>query len=113
MIRFLNPLFTTETTYDTGDEVKSLINDGVGLSFVYVITLSENEADVFDIFNIMMFKQPVFRNRDYDIIGLAENEGAAYELVGNIISAYQRQYGTYSGIKSELRNRLDNQESDK
>lgn len=112
MIRFLKPLYTTEKMSEKTEEVCDGLENGALLFGTFVITLSETEADVFDIYNGLLFKQPAFRNRDYDVIGLAESEEAAYELVSRIYSDFNKAFGTYNGIKSELINRLSMQETE-
>lgn len=111
MIRYLDPMYTTEKTADKVTKVRSKIKIGAGMLGLYIISLSETESDVFDIYNVALFKQRYFRHRDYDIVGIAENEEAAYELVRRIHDDYFKAFGTYIGIKAELRARLDMQEN--
>lgn len=110
MIRYLDPLYTTQKTEKKCDKVRNSIKKGAGLIGLYLITLSETEADVFDIYNVAFFKQRYFRHRDYDVIGIAESQEAAFELVKRIHTDYFNVFGSYIGIKEELKSRLDMQE---
>lgn len=111
MIRYLDPLYTTDKTADKCEKVKNKIKIGAGFFGLFLITLSETEADVFDIYNVVLFKQRYFRHRDYDVIGIAESEEAAFDLVRRIHDDYFKVFGTYLGIKAELKSRLDMQET--
>ena len=106
MIRYLSPLYLTDKVTDKAEQICDRLEKGDLVFGTFVITLAESESDVFDIYNGLLFKQPAFRNRDYDICGLAESEEAAYELVCRIYMEYYKKFGTYSGLKSELVKRL-------
>lgn len=111
MIRYLNPLYTTDKTAGKCEKIQRKMRMGAGLIGLYLITLSESESDVFDIYNVVLFKQRYFRHRNYDVIGVAESEEAAFDLVRRIHDDYFNVFGTYIGIKAELRSRLDEQET--
>ena len=113
MIRYLKPLYVTDKTTDKVKKLKNGIRTGTGMVGMYLITIAANENDVFDILPVMLFKQRSFRHRDIDVIGLAEDELAAYMLVKRIHEDYFAVYGTYTGIRAELTKRLSEQEKKK
>lgn len=113
MIRYLDPLYTTDKTAGKIDTVKRSFRLGSGAFGLYIITIASNTQDVFDIIPIPLFKQRALRHRDYDVIGVAESKEAAFLLVQRIYEEYYRVYNTYSGIRSELTDRLAGQERNK
>lgn len=110
MIRYLNPLYVTDKTSDQVKKIKNGIRTGTGMIGYFLITIATGEHDVLDILPVALFKQRSFRHRDYDVIGLAENEQAAFLLVKRIHEEYYDAFHTYSGIKTELLRRLGEQE---
>ncbi len=110
MIRYLEPLYVTEKSSGRVNEMKKKIRSGAGMIGLYLITLSSNEKDVFDIFSVAMMKQRSFRHRDLDVIGVAEDQEAAFLLVQRIHEEYYAVYHSYSGIRDELSARLAEQE---
>lgn len=108
MIRYLSPLFVTDELAGMTEKICSGLENGELLLNTFVITLAETEADIFDIYNGLLFMQPAFRNRDYFVCGLAESEEAAYKLVSLIYSEYFKKHGTHTGLKEELIKRLTN-----
>lgn len=99
MIRYLDPLFTTEQTTKKVGKFKFNVKYGIGMVGLYIITLSSNEKDVFDIYPVPLFKQRSFRKRDFDIVGFAESREAAFTLVQEIYEDYYRANRTYLGIR--------------
>ena len=110
MIRYLEPLYVTEKSSEKVDEMKRKIKWGAGMIGLYLITLSSNENDVFDIFSVVMMKQRSFRHRDLDVIGVAEDQEAAFMLVQRIHEEYYAVCHSYSGIRDALSERLCEQE---
>ncbi|MBO4902510.1 MAG: hypothetical protein J5518_06935 [Lachnospiraceae bacterium] len=110
MIRYLEPLFTTEKTDGKVEKVKRSFQNGAGLINLYLITIASNEADVFDIIPVPLLKQRAFRHRDYDVIGLAEDQTAAFGLVQRIHEEYYKAFHSYTGIRAWLLEKLAEQE---
>ncbi len=110
MIRYLDPLYTTEKTAGKTDVVKRSFRYGSGAVGLYLITIASNEQDVFDIFPIPLLKQRAFRHRDHDVIGIAESKEAAFALVARIYGDYAHTYSTCAGIRSKLLDLLCEQE---
>lgn len=85
MIRFSENLFLTENTKGKIDGIKLKAYSGIGMLGFYFITLSSNKNDVFDIYPASFFKQRAVRKRDYAIVGVAESEYRAFELITELI----------------------------
>ena len=71
---------------------------------------ASNQKDVYDILPITLFKQRAFRHRDYDVIGIAEDQNAAFLLVQRIHEEYFAVSDTYSGIRAAFEKRFGEQE---
>ena len=110
MIRYLDPLYVTKNTEEKIKKLKFSLRTGAGMTGLYLITIASGENDVFDILPVMLFKQRPFRHRDHDVIGVAEDEQAAFKLVKRIHEEYYAAFQTYTGIRAELLKRLSEQE---
>ena len=110
MIRYLKPLYLTDQTSDKVQTVKDALRTGSGLFGLFIITIAAGEKDVFDILPIALFKQRAFRHRDYDVIGIAQDQEAAFLLVQKIYEEYFATYSTYSGIREAFLKRFGEQE---
>lgn len=109
MIKYSRNLYLTKQTEKKIDKIKWKLAAGAGMVGLQIITLAENETDLFDIYPVALFKQRYFRKRDYMIIGVAENKKAAVRLVERIITDCAKRSGTYENIRSAvLRNESDN-----
>ena len=102
MIRYLDPLFTTKKTENRVEEIRRKIRTGAGMTGICLITVATTGKDVLDILPAPMMKQPSFRKRDLDVVGIAEDKDAAFELVGRIFAEYQKTFSTYTGLREAL-----------
>ncbi len=100
MITYHPRLYLTEKTEKKIDTIKWKLAAGAGMVQVHLITLAENEADVFDIYPAALFKQHYFRKRDYTVIGIAESKEAAMQLVRQMIEECLEQSGSYEQLRS-------------
>lgn len=88
MIKYIEKLYLTENTRKKLNKIKRDIRRKKFLSLVYIIILSENEVDAFDIIPIRMMK---FRKKSDDeivILGIAENKKAAIRLCSDMSLEY-------------------------
>ncbi len=109
MIRYLDSLYLTEAATTRASKFKTNVHLGIGMVGLYVITISSGEKDVFDIYSVTLFKQRSFRKRNFDIIGFAENEEAAFKLVQSIYEEYYLRNRTYSGMRAYFASQFVNQ----
>ncbi len=93
MITYHPRLYLTEKTEKKIDTIKWKLATGAGMVQVYLITLSENETDLFDIYPAALFKQYYFRKREHIVIGVAESKEAAMQLVRQMIEECLEQSG--------------------
>lgn len=64
------------------------IEHHAGMIGVTFISIAINESDVFDILPPWFFKQKIEDKQNICIIGIAESETSAYELVQEMIEEY-------------------------
>ena len=104
MIYYYDKLLLTEKTKKNIDKLKENIEDEKGLILTgyYVIELSANDRDVFDLIPIQMFRLKSFRNRKHMIIGFAESKRACYSLVGEIVNEHYKAAGRYDMLRSDI-----------
>lgn len=94
-MRWAVNLYTTEKTkkilprimYKTG---KRKLQPGI-----WLITIASNEQNLLDIFNSIYYVQPAFANLNPDIVGIAESEEAARELVTEIVQDVYKINGNF------------------
>lgn len=94
MIRFSKKMYVTEEIENKLTRVKWKLKTGAGLVNTYVITLSESESDLFNIYSAWMFKQRVFRKCNHYVVGIAHNEKSAMELVQRMVMECFEEDGT-------------------
>jgi len=66
-----------------------------------LITLPSNPDNLFDIIYSETLSLPYYKERSFDVIGLAGSKTEAFELVGRIIQEVYRKTGGFD-IKSYL-----------
>ena len=106
MIRYCENLYLTDYTRKKLSEIRIRLFTGAGMTGICFILLSENGEDVFDIVPAFMFKQRSYRRLDHIIIGIAESEEAAFDLVKDIIEEHYRVTGTYMGLRRDIEERI-------
>ena len=62
---------------------------------IYVITLSENENNLLDIYETIQFEQPYFRKKKLVIVGIAAGKKDAFALVTKIIDNVYTSTGSF------------------
>lgn len=102
MITYHPRLYLTEKTEKKIDTIKWKLGAGAGMVQVHLITLAQNEADVFDIYPAALFKQHNFRRRDYVVVGIAESKEAAMSLVRQMIEDCAKRSGSYEQLRAQF-----------
>lgn len=101
MIKYVNDLYLTDNTRKNLTKIKTKLRLGVGTLGLFVIMLSKNDRDVFDIVPAQMFKIRRYRHMDHLVIGLAESKRKAYEMVGQIITDHFNRTGRYTELRDD------------
>ncbi len=102
MLRYSKSLYLTDNTEKNLKKIKLKLRLGAGMAGLYVIMLSDNPADMFEIMHASMFKIRRIRHADHMVIGLAESRRKAYALVRDIVTDHYLKTGGYTGIKSAI-----------
>ena len=62
---------------------------------IFVITLSENEHNLLDIYETIQFNQPYYRKKKLTIVGVAAGKKDAFALVTKIIDDVYTSTGNF------------------
>lgn len=101
MIRYIDNLYLTEKTDKDILKIKNKLRLGIGTISLYVIMLSKNNTDVFEIVPARMFKFRKYRHMDHTVIGFAESRKKAYEIVTRLINEHFIRTGQYTGLRED------------
>ncbi len=99
MIRYIDDLYLTEKTKRELGRIKRKLFLGTGMIKLYIIMLSDNPSDVFEIVPAAMFKYRKYRHMDHTVIGMAESRRKAYDIIGTLIREHYEETGVYTGLK--------------
>ena len=94
-MRLAENLYTTEKTKKMLPRIMHKIRTGKLQSGIWLITIASNENNLLDIFQSLYYLQPMFQKMNPDIVGIAENEDAAKELLLQITSDVYRKTGSF------------------
>lgn len=98
-MKFYRRLYVGESVKKV-NKVKWKLYTGAGQFQIYLITLS-NSSDQLDIFHCSQLKQKHFDRRNLYVVGLANDRGEAYQLVGKMLADTLRS-GMGGDIKGYL-----------
>ena len=101
MIHYIDKLYLTEKTDKDISKIKRKLRLGIGTVSLYVIMLSKNSTDVFEIVPAQMFKLRKYRHMDHTVIGIAESRKKAYEIVTQLINEHFMRTGQYTGLRED------------
>lgn len=62
---------------------------------VWLITLASNQDNLLDIFQSVYYMHPMIEKLNPDIVGIAESEDAAKDLVLKMVEEVQKQNGNF------------------
>lgn len=88
MITYADNICLTKKTEARLDKIKECIRVRKGMVGTVIIALSNNGSDVFEVIPCYMFKTDLYSKIDLFVCGIAENSGAAQEMIENLISEY-------------------------
>ena len=86
------------------------LETNAGLPGIYVITVASNEKDLFDIFSANLLLQPVLHGHCPMIIGLAQSEEEAMDIVCNIVTESFQKYG-HCDVMAYLKEKVKHEDS--
>lgn len=81
LMKWYKDLYVTPKMAKKKVRIKWKLDHGAGVVGTYLLVLPETNYNQLEIINSIYIKQPYYRNRDMIVIGLAESEIMAYELL--------------------------------
>lgn len=94
-MRWAVNLYTTEKTKKKLPYIKHKVKGRVSQPGIWLITIASNEQNLLDIFHSIYYMQPMFAKLNPDIVGIAESETAAKELVVKMTEDIYRETGNF------------------
>jgi len=100
-MKWLNKLYVSPEIEKKKIKVKWKINHFAGVKGVYMIVLPRESSNQLEIIESSFFKQRYYRKRNMIIVGMAESEISAHEIVKQITNETYEMTGD-ADIKSYL-----------
>lgn len=94
-MRFAVNLYTTEKTKKMLPRIMRKIRSRKLQPGIWILTISSNRQNLLDIFHSIHYMQPMFEHLNPDIVGIAESEDAAKELLIRIAEDIYRETGGF------------------
>lgn len=100
MIKFSENLYTTKSTASAVNRIKLKLISGIGILHLYLITLSANGDDLFDIIPAAQFKVRKFRRMNHVIVGVADSKRAAFKMTEQMILDCEAKTGSFDNMRA-------------
>ena len=94
-MRFAVNLYTTEKTKKMLPRIMRKIRSRKLQPGIWILTISSNRQNLLDIFHSIHYMQPMFEHLNPDIVGIAESEDAAKELLIRMTEDMYRETGNF------------------
>ena len=94
-MRWAVKLYTTEKTKNMLPRIIQKLRRGKLQPGIWLITIASNEQNLLDIFQSVYYIQPMFAKLNPDIVGIADNEESAKELLQKIVEDVYRETGCF------------------
>lgn len=101
-MRWAVNLYTTEKTKKKLPRIMQKVGKDKVQPGLHLITLASNKENLLDIFQGIFYIQPMLVKMNPDIVGIAENEDAAQELVIQILKDTYEKNGNFD-VRSYFR----------
>lgn len=101
-MRYAINLYTTEKTKKILPRIMNKMRRRKLLPGIWLITIASNEKNLLDIFHSIHYMQPMFEKMNPDIVGVAESEDAAKELLIQMTEDVYRETGCFD-VRSYFR----------
>ena len=93
MIRWLDPLYVSESAKQDLERTKRRIKRHRGLLDIYVLILSTNRSDQIDIIHANYLLQPWFVHRELIVVGIAKSKWESVQLAVRLVDEAMREHG--------------------
>ena len=94
-MRWAVNLYTTEKTKKMLPRIMHKIRAGKLQPGIWLITIASNEQNLLDNFHSVYYMQQMFAKLNPDIVGIAESEDAAKELLLQMTEDMYRETGAF------------------
>ena len=101
-MRWADNLYTTEKTNKHLSRIMRKTRHQKIQPGIWFLTIASNENDLLDFFHSAHYMQPLFQNLNPDIVGVAESEDAAKDLVVKIAEDMYQTTGAFD-VRSYFR----------
>jgi len=72
------------------NEVKEILNSKTALYNIYIICISKNNKNLFEIIHSTEIFKSIYRNKKFTIVGLANGKKDSFNLLVNIIEDFSK-----------------------
>ena len=94
-MRWAVNLYTTEKTKKMLPRIMQKTKNRKLQPGIWLITIASNEQNLLDIFQSIYYMQPVYTKLNPDIVGVAESEDAAKELLIKMTEDMYKETGNF------------------
>lgn len=94
-MRWAVNLYTTEKTKRALPRIKHKLRTRRPQPGIFLITLASNEKNLLDLIQAVFYIQPMLQKMNPDIVGVAENEDAAKEMILKITEDVYKKQGNF------------------
>ena len=94
-MRWAVNLYTTEKTKKQLPRIIHKLKIRKMQPGIWLITLASNEKNLLDLFHAVYYVQPMLQKMNPDIVGIAENQDDAKELIVKITEDVYRKQGNF------------------
>lgn len=94
-MRWAVNLYTTEKTKKALPIIRHKLKTRRVQPGIWLITIASNEKNLLDLFQAVYYIQPMLQKMNPDIVGVAESEEAAKELLVNIMEDVFAKQGNF------------------
>lgn len=94
-MRWAVNLYTTEKTKKALPRIKHKLRTRRLQPEIWLLTIASNEQNLLDIFQSVYYIQPMFQKMNPDIVGIADSEDAAKEMLVKITEDVFKKQGNF------------------
>lgn len=99
---FYKDLYSSEKLAEKKDKIIWKLQHNAGMVGIYVITLSTNGKDLFDICHSAVLMQSFYHETDLYVVGIANGKREAMGLVQTIVEDIYQKTGSYENMRAFL-----------
>lgn len=94
-MRWAVNLYTTEKTKRALPRIRHKLRTSRPELGIWLITLASNEQNLLDLFQAIYYIQPMLQKMNPDIVGIADSEDAAKEMILKITEDVYKKQGNF------------------